>query len=737
MTLQKLSIESSQQLLIVLLSIIAFTVNIFAADGDLDPSFDGDGIVIVNQNSTAFAEELTDSIVQPDGKIVVVGIELDNSSGSNQSQFLLYRLNLDGSLDSGFGTGGRMTVALSALNLNVVNGPRVVIQLDGKILIGGTENAGKLILARLNPNGSPDQTFDGDGRVEATGFAGFGALALDSQTGKIYAGGKGILLTPPQFPGAFTINRFNLNGSPDTTFDGDGRVQTSLGIDPSNNGNNVNDLAIQSDGKIVAVGEVSVVEGRRDFAVLRYTANGALDTSFDGDGYVTTSFSNESASAHAIALQTDGKIVITGKPQLSSANINIIRYTPNGALDTAFGTGGRALNIGSTGNFSSIAIQGDGKILFAGNKLVLNPTSQLVFFVGRLTAGGVLDTTFSDDGSTTTLVGNDAQPRSIALQPDGKIVVSGITTSSNQTTSKKFLVVRYLNTPGSPTVANPALRIADFDGDGKTDASVFRNGTWFINPSTAPSLAPSGFYGVQFGLATDKLAPADYDGDGKTDIALWRESERNFYILNSSNGVVRVENFGLVGDVLTVGDYDGDGKADLSTYREGVQSTFYYRGSLNNPNGNITFVLWGTTGDKAVRGDFDGDGKLDAAVYRGSNQIWYIRNSSTGQATYTTFGSSSDKRISGDFDGDGKTDICVFRDGVWYILQSSNSQIRYQNWGLNTDTIAAGDYDGDGKTDVAVWRNGIYYILQTTNSQADYRYFGTTGDTPIASAFVR
>ena len=276
----------------------------------------------------------------------------------------------------------------------------------------------------------------------------------------------------------------------------------------------------------------------------------------------------------------------------------------------------------------------------------------------------------------------------------------------------------------------------DFDGDGRSDVSVFRSNNWYIQLS-----GNSNFYGVPFGVATDKLAPADYDGDGKTDIAVWRENvsgnQSYFYILNSSNNSVRIENFGLTGDVLTVGDWDGDGKADPSVYREGAQSFLYYRSSFNNSAGNITYLPWGTSGDKEVRGDFDGDGKLDAAIYRGSNQTWYIRNSRNGAVTYTTFGLPSDKRVSGDFDGDGKTDICVFRSGVWYVLQSSNNQIRYINWGTDTDSIVAADYDGDGKTDAAVWRNGVYYILNSSNSSVGYQYFGMTGDVPIASAFVQ
>ena len=272
----------------------------------------------------------------------------------------------------------------------------------------------------------------------------------------------------------------------------------------------------------------------------------------------------------------------------------------------------------------------------------------------------------------------------------------------------------------------------DFDGDAKSDLSVFRssNLNWYINRSSNNQLT-----GAQFGLAADKLAPEDYDGDGKTDIAVWRESEGNFYILNSSNNSVRVENFGLAGDILTVGDYDGDGKADLSTYRDGAQSYFFYRGSLNNPSGNITYLPFGTSGDKPQRGDFDGDGKQDAAVFRPSNNVWYILQSLTGQVRYDYWGLSADKFVSADYDGDGKTDLAVFRSGVWYIKQSSNNTARYENFGLSSDTPVPADYDGDGKADVAVFRNGIWYLNRSTSGLA-IQQFGLSGDAPIPNAFV-
>ena len=283
----------------------------------------------------------------------------------------------------------------------------------------------------------------------------------------------------------------------------------------------------------------------------------------------------------------------------------------------------------------------------------------------------------------------------------------------------------------------PSRTPFDFDGDGRTDYGVFRpsNGTWYLNRSTA------GAYAVQFGISSDRLAPVDYDGDGKTDVAVWRAGALGyFYILNSSNNMVRTEQFGRTGDdPRVVGDWDGDGKADPAVYRSGAageQSFFFYRPSAQ-PGVNFVPILWGTAGDTPVRGDFDGDGKLDAAVYRASNNTWYIRQSSNNQPRYAQWGNASDERLEGDFDGDGKTDLVVFRAGLWAILQSSNNQQRYQQFGQAGDRPVSGDYDGDGKTDFAVWRAGVFYVLLSNGNQAQGIQFGTSSDVPVASAFLR
>ncbi len=280
---------------------------------------------------------------------------------------------------------------------------------------------------------------------------------------------------------------------------------------------------------------------------------------------------------------------------------------------------------------------------------------------------------------------------------------------------------------------------SDFDGDGKADPSVFRpsTGIWYMNRST------SGFSAMQLGISTDIITPADFDGDDKADLAVWREAPANeaaFYILQSSNSVVRVETFGQTGDKpLTVADWDGDGKADPSVYRDsavGSQSYFYYRGSLNNPSGNITYVPWGKTGDIPVRGDFDGDGKSDATIFRPAEQRWYMRLSSTGALSADSWGIASDKFVCADYDGDGKTDLAVFRSGIWYVKQSSNGLPAYYTWGLATDTLVPADYDGDGKADAAVYRSGVWYIRNSGTSALSVANFGLATDRPVPAAFV-
>ncbi|MBK7931975.1 MAG: carboxypeptidase regulatory-like domain-containing protein [Acidobacteria bacterium] len=278
------------------------------------------------------------------------------------------------------------------------------------------------------------------------------------------------------------------------------------------------------------------------------------------------------------------------------------------------------------------------------------------------------------------------------------------------------------------------VQLSDFDGDGGSDLAVWRpsTGVWHVSRSKDNGYTSSQFGGAAFG---DVVVPGNYDGDKKIDFAVFRNGV--WYIMNSTDGTVRIVSFGLAGDQPAPGDFDGDGKSEIAVFRPSDGNWYMLRSS----DGAFDARHFGLNGDVPVAGDFDGDGKTDLAVWRPTEGIWYVMQSTDGNMSSIRFGQIGDLPLVGDFDGDKKTDFAVYRpsSGVWYVMQSSDFGFRFTSWGVATDKPVPGDYDHDGKTDYAVFRpsEGNWYILKSSNGSYNVTHFGSNGDIPIPAAYIR
>jgi uncharacterized delta-60 repeat protein len=438
---------------------ISLPVASLAQAGSLDLSFGDSGIV--TNSIGEYGSRANAIAIQADGKIVVAGESQTTGTWGAPSVFALTRYNTNGSLDNTFDTDGIVTTSIGFSC--VANA--IAIQADGKIVVAGSDyNNGNysFALTRYNTNGSLDNTFDTDGIVTTSIGIHSGASAIAIQAdGKIVVSGG----SNNNGNSSFALTRYNTNGSLDNTFDTDGIVTTSIGLQCG-----ANAIAIQADGKIVVAGFsgdqlcIAWTVMVDFFAVIRYNTNGSLDTTF-GIGGIVRTFNEcyHDSRANGIAIQADGKIVVAGYyygEDLNSEDKSfaLIRYNTNGSLDTTFGFDGIVLgNSGSAGFIHNleievnIAIQADGKIVVARGDVesegdIETPTHYRIL-LKRFNTNGSLDNTFDIDGIVTTSIGTSSFAKDLAIQADGKILVAGAQTSND--TIYEFTVVRYNNSNAS------------------------------------------------------------------------------------------------------------------------------------------------------------------------------------------------------------------------------------------------------------------------------------------------
>ncbi|TMA94304.1 MAG: hypothetical protein E6J70_17450, partial [Deltaproteobacteria bacterium] len=331
-------------------------------------------------------------VLQPDGKLVAAG----HAYNANNNTLALVRYNADGSLDGNFGTGGKVTTAIGTAS----GGAALVLQPNGKLVAAGytfTGSRTQFALVRYLATGSLDTSFGTGGKV-ATPISSIddevSALVLQPD-GKLVAAGytdKGSNIT-------FALVRYDADGSLDTSFGTGGKVTTPIG--------SIDDeafaLVLQPDGKLVAAGYTSSASNTA-FALVRYNADGSLDTSFGTGGKVTTPIESIGNQVFALVLQPDGKLVAAGYANDgSNQDFALVRYSPDGNLDGSFGAGGKVITpvSGTFGEVNALVLQPDGKLVAAGYSYNGSDTDfALARYLGQVFGDGIVQAPEQcDDGA--------------------------------------------------------------------------------------------------------------------------------------------------------------------------------------------------------------------------------------------------------------------------------------------------------------------------------------------------
>jgi uncharacterized delta-60 repeat protein len=402
----------------------------FNSDGSLDLTFNSIGYDLVD---FGFNTDIAYGVaIQSDGKIIVAG----SASNASNEDFVLLRYNTDGTLDLSFDTDG---IVLTTFGTSYEMAYDVVIQPDGKIIAVGSaypDTTFYFAAARYNTNGSLDASFDGDGKFTTL-------LGIDDEANSVAIQGDGKIILAGRtkqadFQYAVGLARLNTNGSLDNTFDTDGKKVTS--ITPYSD--MAQDVALQSDGKIVIGGKGTPV-GPEQYALVRYNTDGSLDNSFDTDGMVLTAFGTSWDECRSLVIQSDGKILAGGIASVPAKKFAIARYNTDGSLDLSWDLDGKlTTTFSSIASIWSLIIQPDGKLLAGGYAGATGTSFNFAIArYGDVGKGGIEDITHNtlsvfpnpvqqnftlkytltqQEKLTITLVGLDGKVISVLMTPQEK-----------------------------------------------------------------------------------------------------------------------------------------------------------------------------------------------------------------------------------------------------------------------------------------------------------------------------
>ena len=431
----------------------------------------------------------------------------------------------------------------------------------------------------------------------------------------------------------FALARYNPDGSLDTSFSGDGMQRTNFRGMPHpsfNSFDRATGVALQPDGKIVAVGHSENDETTSAFALARYNPNGSLDTSFSGDGKQLTGFGTVSERASGVALQGNGKLVVAGR---AGGDFALARYNPSGSLDPSFsGDGRQTTDFAGADEAHAVALQGNGKIVAAGR-------GGGDFALARYNPSGSLDPSFSGDGRQRTNFGGSDQANGVALQAGGKIVAVGRGGAGGGFDSAHFALARY-NPSGSldPSFSGDGRQRTNFGGSDQANGVALQAGG---------KIVAVGRGGGDFALArygpSGSLDPS-FSGDGR--------QRTNFGGSDAANGVALQAD----GKIVAVG---GSGGGDFALARY-------------NPNGSLDP---GFSGDGRQTTDFPGPDRATGVALQGDGKIVVVgsaaADSDSDDADFALARYNADGSLDTSFSGDGRqtTDFGGFERASGVALQ--------------------------------------------------------------------
>lgn len=653
--------------------------------GGLDTDFGVDGFISgsLRQGSANYTARM--AIVN---NKIVVGAQ--SRWIGHSEDMMVARYNLDGTPDTTFNSSGMAYVDVSGNEDYVTD---MAVQADGKIILVGFGSSGtgdQFQIARFNADGSIDTTFNASGTARLEVEAGYTAeaWAVAVQTNdQILVSGFSRNVT-----NRAAIVRYNTDGTLDATF-GTGGVSTYALPAGSVS---VKSMALQSDGKIILVGERA-----SDFVVLRFDSVGALDTSFNGLGYAVLDLlgTGTDDKAYSVRVQSDGKILVGGSSQDANADFAVVRYNADGTLDTSFNTTG-ILVFASAPNaedgITSMTVQADGKILLVGwayDTVTSVASSSIV----RLNANGSFDTTFNTTGKKLLNMGRGSSDsaRAMAKQSDGKIVVAG-----NSKASQTDLALARYNADGTldGTFGADGKVVIDFNSGDPTEATavqVLASGKIVVAVNVEVGGMPQ--IGVAQFLANGQLDTA-FNTTGKLltgfgPVASWS----NFLKVQEDGKLVVGGSYFDADAEFAVMRLNADGSLDTSFNTTGIAISTFSAG-------------W----DAAYDGVIQADGKIVLAgevAITGTAHIGLTRYNADGSLD-TSFGTLG--IVQGDVLGNGASDLVnslILKDGK---LVAAGSGFDANQFGF------VAQYNLDGTLDTGFSTTGIK-VLTIASADLDLR----------------